>query len=139
MAPSKPPSDWRLALWLAPWLIVLVLLMMSGCARPAGDPLAESIGMQPQWLAGPQPISPMFLPATSHASAEGGWSVELPPMELFNDRPAWPAATDTRLGEVTFYREWYRDRQNSHSGGRGHIHNSVYRRFEIYRTGVLIK
>jgi hypothetical protein len=128
-----------LALWLAPWLIVLVLLMMSGCAPAADVQLARSPGCEPGWLAGPQRVSPMFLPAASRLPDEDLRVVELPPMELFNDRPVWPAPTDTRLGEVTFYREWYYDRQNSHSGGRGHIHNSVYRRFEIYRTGVLIR
>jgi hypothetical protein len=87
--------------------------------------------------------SALFLPpvgSTDDQPTDSVRQVELPPMEWFNNRAAWPAATDLPLGEITFYRERYFDRQYSHTGHHSRpVHNTTRRTFEVYRTGTLIR
>ncbi|MCG3181933.1 MAG: hypothetical protein BIFFINMI_04379 [Phycisphaerae bacterium] len=89
---------------------------------PGGDSPAPLFA--PRWVAAPQP---------------GVQQVVLPPMAWFNDRPEWPAPSGLSLGEVTYYRELYYDRQSSNVGSSRPIYDSFHRRFEIYRTGVMIR
>ncbi len=123
--------------------LAVLALLAGGCACPPPHqgPRAAQPARFVEWAAQPQRATPIFTPARPAAGPDGAgqWAAGLPPLELFAYRRAWPAAGAVPLGEVTFYRERYYDRQGSWTDGRAHVNNYVHRTFESYRTGVLAR
>ncbi|MDD4891494.1 MAG: hypothetical protein PHU85_16365, partial [Phycisphaerae bacterium] len=81
--------------------------------------------------------TPIFGPAIRLTAPEP--AEPMPPIEAFNWRPTWPAVSGVQLGEITVYREYYSDWQRSNTAGRGYVNDYLYRSFQSYRTGIIVK
>jgi hypothetical protein len=128
---------------LAAGLTLAAVALLGGCEQKKVLSAEGLAALRSERFSGSYQPTPLFNPAPPGAAsprpADQAAAVELPPMEAFNWRPAWPATGATSLGEVTFFREWYSDWQSSSTSGHGTINNWYNRNFESYRYGMMVR
>jgi len=125
--------------WLAVVFLTLPgLFAVAGCERPCVG-AAPAVAFAGRQFSGPETAVPIFNPPI--VTEESGQRLDLPAIEAFNWRPVWPADAGCRLPEITFYNEYYYDRQSSYGGAGWPFANDGYfsRTFRSSRSGVIVK